>query len=140
MKKYILGLTTVALLCSPLAYADDTMGQDQQMTAPTTTDSVPSTPSTTTTPSTTSTPDTATTDVQFKTLDGKIIHAQMDPQDLQGMNVGDKLEVTDLGNSATTSSGASTSGTSNITPDTTNNTGTTTNGSTNDNNNGAISQ
>lgn len=137
MKKYLLGLTTAAILCSPFVYADDTMGQDPQ-TAPTTTDSMPSTPTTTTTTTTTpstnttSTSDTTTTtDVQLKTLDGKIIHVQIDPQDLQGMSVGDKLEVTDLGTS-NTSSGASTTGTSN--PGTTNNTNGTTNG------NGNISQ
>lgn len=107
MKKYILGLTTAALLCSPFAYADDTTGQ---MTTPTTTDSMPSTPTTTTPPPTTSTT-TATTNsgIELKTSDGKIIHAQIDTQDLQGVNVGDKLEVTNLGtdNSSTTSPGAS---------------------------------
>lgn len=131
MKKYLLGLTTAAILCSPFVHADDTMGQDQQMTAPTTTDSVPSTPTSTTTTTTTTPNTTTTTDIQLKTLDGKIIHVQIDPQDLQGMTVGDKLEVTDLGTSATSSSGASTTGT-------TSNPGTPTNGTTNGN--GNISQ
>ncbi len=108
MKKYLLGVTTAALLFSPFVFADNTMGQDQQMTTTSTTDSMPSTTTTVT-----STP-TTTTDIQLKTIDGKIVHVQIDPQDLQGMKVGDKLEITDLGTSATTSQGAST-GTSNTT-------------------------
>jgi len=115
MNKCILGLTAIAVLCSPIVFADDTMGQDQQMTAPSPQDSMPSAPTQQST-STTSTPSTASTDVQLKTMNGRVIHAQIDPQDLQGMNVGDKLELTDLGSaaSATSSTGAS-NGTGNTT-------------------------
>jgi hypothetical protein len=112
MKKYLLSVTTAALLFSPFVFADNTMGQDQQMMTPSTTDSMPSTPTTTTT--VTTTPST-TTDIQLKTTDGKVIHVQIDPQDLQGMSVGDKLEITDLGTSATASQGASTGASSTTT-------------------------
>ncbi len=63
-------------------------------------------------PTTTSTAtDTASTDVQFKTSDGRIVHGQFDSQDLQGMSVGDSLQITNLGTgnaSGTNSSGSST--------------------------------
>lgn len=125
MKKYLLGVvTTATLLCSPFVFADTTL-QDPPTTTttPSTTDSMPSTSTSTT--NTTAT--TGTTDIQLKTLDGKIIHVHIDPLDLQGVSVGDKLEVTDLGTSATTSTGASTGTTS--TDGTTTTNGTTTNGS-----------
>ena len=125
MKKYLLGVTAAVLLCSPFVYADDSMGQSQPMTSPSTTDTMAPAPTTMTTP--TSNPTTMSNtsgDVQLKTSSGKIIHVPMSPQDLQGLNIGDKLEIIDLGNTVPAatntnnsnnenngiSSGASTSG------------------------------
>lgn len=143
MKKYLLGLTTAALLCSPLAFADNNLSQGQQMTAPSGPDSMPAAPATTTTtmptntntnPTTTSNPTTmpnnTATDVQLKTVSGKIIHVQIDAQDLQGMSVGDKLEITDLG-AATTGASTPNNGTLNTNGENdTTSSGASTNGST----------
>lgn len=112
MNKYILGIAVAALMCSPCVFADTstdgTTGQSQPMTTDTsTTPTAPDTSTTPTTPDASSTPTTPTgtdtssssTDVQVKTADGKVIHIQVDPKDLQGVKVGDKLEVSDLGTS-----------------------------------------
>ena len=130
MKKYLLGLTTATILFSPLLYADtpaDGSVSQQPITAapaqpestdktdldtsavPTTSTSMPESPSTTATPSTSQdvgSTDTANdsmlTDIQLKTTSGSIIPAKIDSKDLQGINVGESLEITGIGTNSTT--------------------------------------
>ena len=82
MNKYILGLTAIAILCSPLAYADDTLGSSTAITA---------TPTSTTTVSTT--PQSTQSVVQLKKPDGTTINATVNSQDLNSSNMGNTLTV-----------------------------------------------
>ena len=108
MNNYILSLTAVAVLCSPLAYADTTLGGTMQQTG-----TVPTTMPTTTTITTATTPESTQSIVQLKKSDGTIINATVSAHDLNASNMGNTLTVITV-----TPIAPSTTSTSTTTPNT----------------------
>jgi hypothetical protein len=129
MNKYLLGLSAITVLFSPILLADTTNQTPPITTAPQsiTSQSGPSTPDTTAPNTPATMPDTLSTDattpveattdstttmtsvdVQLKTMSGAIVPTTIDSANLQGIKVGDQLTVTSVGTTTPNDSNATT--------------------------------